>query len=207
MTIDRMLRRRLPHLVALLLAACSGEARDGDVRDAEPRVMGTAPAEGLGFPNVVTLAPEGPAASPLPADTLLMDQLGLAFFPSVLLVRAGQTVEFRNSEITDHNVKVRSLENDSTLFNVGSVRGDPHYFHFDREGGYAVSCDIHSGMTASIVVVSTPWVARVQADGSFAIGDVPAGSYRVALWSRDPVLRTEESVLLPATGAVTVDLH
>lgn len=170
-------------------------------------MVGTAPARTLGGGNVVTLTAEGAAPPPPPADTSLMNQLALSFVPDVLIVREGQTVEFRNSEGTDHNVNVRLLPSDSTLFNVGSVRGDPFYFTFDREGVYAVGCDIHSSMSATVFVVSTPWAVPVREDGSFSFTDVPAGSYRLALRSRDPALRIERSVVLGPTGADTVDLR
>ena len=208
MTIAKKWRERLPLLIAPLIAtACSPAAGDGDAADEEPRVVGSAPVEALGGVNVVTLIPEVSVASPPPTDTSLVDQLGLDFFPSVLIVRQGQTVEFRNSEVTDHNVNVRRIENDSTLFNVGSVRGDPYYFTFDQEGVYGVACDIHSGMSGTIVVVSTPWAVPVEEDGSFTFTDVPAGSYSIALRSRDPALEIERTVVLGPTGAVTVDLR
>jgi hypothetical protein len=47
----------------------------------------------------------------------------------------------------------------------------------------------------------------VEEDGSFAFADVPEGSYRAVLWSRDATLRGERAVVVPASGTVAVDLR
>ena len=54
-------------------------------------------------------------------------------------------------------------------------------------------CDIHAEMAGVILVVATPYVARVSADGSYRLTDVPGGAYRAIAWH-------------PTAGADTVTL-
>jgi hypothetical protein len=55
---------------------------------------------------VVVLVPRTPREFAPQSDKPVMDQVGQAFGPEVLLVRTGEPVEFRNSDDTLHNVHV-----------------------------------------------------------------------------------------------------
>ena len=138
----------------------------------------------------VTQAPEKPA---------VLDQFGTAFFPPVLLARVGQTVEFKNSEDQMHNVRVLTNVTRETQFNISTPMFAPPYEHvFEHSGVYDVSCGIHSAMAAYVVVVSTPWAVVTEDDGGFALSGVPAGNYRVTVWSPDPDRRSQHEIEIAA---------
>jgi plastocyanin len=149
---------------------------------------------------VVTLRPStgGPAAPP--AEVAVLDQLGLAFTPSQLLVRLGQPAEVVNSESLAHNVHVTFADTDSTVLLADMNSGDRMELDLDQEGGYDVVCDVHPGMRAFIYVTSAPYAVFAAADGSFLIPDVPPGSYTVSVWSADVGARSERSVQVSGTS-------
>jgi hypothetical protein len=61
--------------------------------------------------------------------------------------------------------------------------GKTGFQRFDRPGMVRVFCDIHSHMSAYILVFSHPYFAVTDVDGSYEIPNVPAGSYSVVVWS------------------------
>ncbi len=139
-------------------------------------------------------------------DTLVMDQFGMAFSPGLLVLERGQTVRFQNSEDVVHNVQVRWLDRDSTLFNAGTAQGSPFHFTFEETGSYDVYCDIHPGMTAMLLVHDAAMVVTAARDGSFRLEDIPPGSYSVEVWSADPRLRGRRSVVV-GVGRTELDLR
>ena len=114
---------------------------------------------------------------PLGGEPVEMDQYGRAFFPSLLVVREGQVVRFRNSEDELHNVNVHD-EAGTTIFNVGMpILGGTYDHTFERHGDYAVACNVHQEMAALIVVTSTPFATTTDRDGRFTFSEVPHGTY------------------------------
>ena len=51
-----------------------------------------------------------------------------------------------------------------------------------RVGLVSVTCDIHPGMHAYVVVTRAPYAARTAADGNFELRDVAPGRYRARVW-------------------------
>src|ERR1041385_5249324 len=103
------------------------------------------------------------------------------FSPHVTVVAAGSTVRFPNRDGFNHNV-FSLTEGDQ--FDLGLYdRGEGKTTVFATSGIVNVFCNVHSTMSAIVVVRSTPWYTQPTADGSFAIGNVPPGEY---------VLRSEE---------------
>jgi len=49
---------------------------------------------------------------------------------------------------------------------------------FNRAGVVQVYCHIHANMYAAIVVTSSPWYGKPNADGNFSFTGVPAGHCR-----------------------------
>ena len=175
-------------LAAVTAVTCGGEAPPGSASTgnaAEPQISGTAPAAVIGIPSVVALRIEDDAAASVVAtDTIVMDQIYMQFTPGFLLLRPGQSVAFENSEVdAAHNVRVRHLPTDSTIFNVGVAQGFPYVYPFDLVGGYHVTCDIHPGMEAALYVSDAPLVTTAAEDGAFHFDEVAPGSYTVEVWS------------------------
>ena len=107
-------------ILALGLAACASE---GDVIGATPpanttvsaepstgqAIAGQAPTARDGSPTVIILEPRIQTDFPIPTDPVVLDQLGMAFLPPVLLAQVSQPVHFRNSEDVLHNVRVYNM--------------------------------------------------------------------------------------------------
>ena len=87
-----------------------------------------------------------------------LDQRDESFVPHVLAIVAGTTVDFPNNDRTYHNVfslsKTRS-------FDLGRyAAGHSKAIRFDRPGIVRVFCDIHSHMSAFILVFAHRYFAR-----------------------------------------------
>lgn len=139
---------------------------------------GLAAVDGTAAPGtLVTMEPRGGPAAAVPEGPAIMDQYGREFLPSILFVRVGQEVEFRNSEDIDHNVLVLRMPTGTTVINESGSRGHVFRHVFQQPGLYDVSCDVHPGMRATIVATTTPLAALADETGRFTIGNVPPGDY------------------------------
>lgn len=212
----RARRSPRPFTVALVVAlgitsgACSAPATQGSGTDAsrpvavhDPQtVIGKAPAAVNGYPAIVVLEPiNGP--DPVRQTVVpVMDQAQQTFIPSLLLVRTGQPVEFRNNDDVLHNVKVREAETRDSTFNVAIPTGDKFIFAFSRDGFYDVGCDIHPGMSAQIMATTSPFSVLAEREGQFAINGVETGGYKAIAYSG--ARRIERVIAVPFDG--TLDL-
>jgi plastocyanin len=147
-----------------------------------------------GIPSVVLLRPSGDGEAAPPSEPIVVDQLGLAFLPTQVLVRRGQTIRFVNSETLAHNVHVTSVADGSTVYMADMDPDDHRETTLDTEGAYDVTCDVHPGMRALVYVTSAPYAAFAEPDGSFSLPDVPPGSYVAQVWSASPGMRGERPI-------------
>jgi len=129
---------------------------------------------------IVTLLP-AVGEPPMPAEPAVMDQISKQFIPRLLLARVGQPVEFRNSEDMPHNVSVIRRESGKEVFNVGTEPNQRYVHTFDRIGEFDVTCDIHEGMEATVIVARGPMTTIAGDDGRFSVPNVAFGSYKVSL--------------------------
>ena len=161
--------------------------------------LGAAPRRQAEFrPAVVYLdsAPGGAFELPEPGRAA-MDQRDQAFVPHVLAITVGTTVDFPNSDLTFHNVF--SLSRTRT-FDLGRYsRGRSKSVRFDRPGVVQVFCDIHSHMSAYILVFAHRYFAVTDKGGAFAIPGIPPGSYTLAVWHEGEV-RDTRAVTIPESG-------
>jgi plastocyanin len=132
-----------------------------------------------------------------------MDQRNETFVPHVLAIVAGTTVDFPNNDRTYHNVfslsKTRS-------FDLGRyAAGRSKSVRFDRPGIVRVFCDIHSHMSAFILVFAHRFFAVTDEEGRYHLDGVPPGRYTLAVWNE--ALEAEpRRVTVPDSGAdVVVD--
>jgi len=114
--------------------------------------------------------------------TLEIKQKDKQFSPQTAVVLKGTNVVFPNMDTVFHNVFSTSGRNS---FDLGSYRsGDtPRSVVLTTPGVVEVFCNIHSRMNANILVVPGPLYAKVGADGSYRIENVPIGARRVVAWS------------------------
>lgn len=129
--------------------------------------------------NVVIFLKDAPART-VPARRTAIRQKGETFLPRIVAVPVGSTVDFPNDDPIYHNVFSLSR---ARTFNLGRFpRGESRAVRFDKAGIVKVFCDIHSHMSAAVVVFTHPWFAIPDADGRFDIPDVPAGEQQLTAW-------------------------
>lgn len=166
-------------------------------------VTGHAPPAQGNFPSVIVLEPIGAGALPAQAAPPSMDQEQQTFIPSILLVRTGQPVDFLNHDDVLHNVRVKDDETKEAAFNVAIPTGEKFTHTFAKDGFYDVGCDIHPGMSAQILSVSTPWSVIADPSGSFSIAGVPNGPYKAIAYAGAATIEKEVNI---AAGGTALDL-
>ncbi|MGI8961694.1 MAG: hypothetical protein ACR2IV_18415 [Bryobacteraceae bacterium] len=130
---------------------------------------------------VVWLQPVRPAdALPLQPQRAQLLQKDKTFQPHTLVIPAGSTVDFPNSDPIFHNAFSTF---DGQIFDVGLYPpGTTQSVRFRRPGIVRVFCNIHPSMSAIIVVVDTPYFTKVDRNGQYQIRNVPAGSYELHIF-------------------------
>lgn len=119
--------------------------------------------------------------TPVPAEPVTLDQRGCIYAPRMIGMRVGQTLQIRNSDELLHNV--HGLSAKANGFNVSEPKaGVVQQFTMKDEEIFRVKCDVHSWMTAWVGIVNHPYFAVSGADGTFTIGNVPAGTYKIQAW-------------------------
>jgi plastocyanin len=161
----------------------------GKEKDAEDIVL--SPEKGIRN-VVVSLQPPPPGAKwPVALPIVQLDQEQCVFVPRVVVVPAGGTVEFLNSDRLLHNLHSASKGN--PIFNRTQPRGRTIPIVLKEPEIIRVDCDLHPWMRAWVVVADHPFYAVTNDRGEFMLDNVPPGEYILQLW--------QESL-----GAVTKDV-
>ena len=172
------------------------------IADGAALVTGTAPAASGVVVSIVLLEPHAEIDVPVSEEMPVIDQYGRQFVPNFLLVRAGQTINFTNSEDDLHTVHVKDSDGES-LINVATIMGSSYQFLVEQAGDYSVVCNTHTEMFADILAFDTPYFALADQDGSFTLSDVIPGAYTATVIHGGE--RTEREVEIVA-GANELDL-
>jgi hypothetical protein len=115
----------------------------------------------------------------------------------------GSSVGFPNDDPFFHNVF--SLSSAAT-FNLGRFpQHQTRVREFTRTGLVKVYCQIHSHMSASILVLDHPYFVVPELDGTFTLDGVPAGRYTLVGWHERVGERTSP-IEIAAGARTTVDL-
>ena len=141
-----------------------------------------------------------------PTAKPVMDQTKMTFSPHVMVVQAGTTVEFLNSDPLGHNVYWPSISGNKKLaHNLGTwPKGEKKSFQFNDVGVAGLLCNAHPEMNGYIVVSPTPYFAMTDKNGNYEIKNVPPGKYTLKTWSEDGKVTTQAVEV--AAGSVTADL-
>lgn len=124
---------------------------------------------------------DGPLDYAVPAERPVIHQRSARFAPSFLVVAAGHSVEMPNDDAIYHNVFSYSAPND---FDLGLYpAGESRSVTLRHPGVVKTYCSIHESMNATILVAPSRWFDTVSAGGGYALRDVPAGRYRLVVWS------------------------
>ncbi|MES1204968.1 MAG: carboxypeptidase regulatory-like domain-containing protein [Pseudomonadota bacterium] len=122
--------------------------------------------------------------------TFEIKQEGRQFHPRVAVVQTGTNLVFPNMDAIYHNVFSNSPRN---TFDLGTYQsGDkPRSVVVTGPGVVDIFCNLHQKMSAKVLVVPSVLYAKVHADGTFRIDNVPPGVRRVVAWSPDTKPETQ----------------
>ncbi len=140
----------------------------------------------------------------VPTKPVVIVQEGCIYHPKVSGGMVGQTLKVINKDATLHNI--HAISDKRNNFNVGQPKAGMEYETklASAEVMLKVKCDVHPWMQGYIGVLSHPYFAVTNDDGTFRIENVPAGSYSLqALQAR---LGTEDQQIEVKDGeTVTVE--
>lgn len=159
-----------------------------------------------GVKNVVVWLQTPPPGATWPSAPVKveMDQKSCTFAPRVVLVPAGGTVEFLNSDRLLHNLHSASRENPT--FNRTQPRGRVIPVTFSKPEFVQVNCDLHSWMRAWVVVADHPYYALSNDAGEFVLPNVPPGKYVLQIWQETLGITSRDVTVGADDARVTVEL-
>src|SRR5215472_8286134 len=158
-----------------------------------------------GIRNVVVSLHGVPVGSkpPVNGEPVKMDQKQCVFVPRVVIIPAGGTVEFLNSDRLLHNVRSSGKENPP--FNRAQPHGRTISFVFKQPEILRVDCDLHSWMRGWVVVAEHPFYTVTNDQGEFILENVPRGKYTLQVWQESLGKVTQELIVVDkGTTTVTV---
>jgi plastocyanin len=128
------------------------------------------------------------------------------FSPRLAVVQTGTQVVFPNLDTVYHNVFSTSPRN---AFDLGSYRaGDkPRSVIMTAPGLVEIYCNVHQKMNANVMVVPNNLYAKVRADGSFRIDNVPIGARRLVAWSPNTRPANQKIEVTPEGGRASFALE
>lgn len=139
--------------------------------------------------NVVVFLKDAPFRGVVSPRRAEIRQEHETFVPHVVALTRGSSLDFPNDDPIYHNVF--SLSSGSS-FNLGRYpKGESRSRTFAKTGVAKVYCQIHSHMSATIMVFDHPYFTIPQAAGSFELANVPPGDYTLVGWHERVGERTQ----------------
>jgi plastocyanin len=181
------------------------EPRSAD-RDAHWRVENGVLPVGPRVPDprldvIVVLEGAANAKAQLPNATVTLH--GLRLDPRVVAVPVGGSVEFKNDDRVPHTLYV---ERATTLMPPAPTpAGQTRAQKFFAAGEYRVRDEEYPHVDGMVVVVQSPYVARLDEKGNFKL-DVPEGKYTLKVFWRDHWAATQALEVTGRTTEVTLQL-
>lgn len=134
---------------------------------------------GKGLKNVV-IALEGSDLGGEPVETSI-DQKNCQYHPHVVALMKGSVLKIHSSDPINHNIHTYSFDNDP--LNIMFVPGqDASEQELEEPEIIKIECDLHSWMSAWVVVTENPYFAVSGDKGEFTIANVPPGEYTLTAW-------------------------
>jgi Carboxypeptidase regulatory-like domain len=117
---------------------------------------------------------------PIPPEPAVLDQKGCRYIPHMQGITAGQQFKILNTDTADHNV--HDLPRNNPEWNESQKPSDPAVVKTfpHPEMMIPIQCNQHPWMKAYINVMSNPYFAVSDSDGSFQISNLPPGEYTLA---------------------------
>jgi plastocyanin len=169
-----------PRVLFIVVALFCASTLPGNARIGTLDLQGIVTAGGRPAPDAVIWLDAPGDPGPSPSKPIVLDQRNLAFFPRVLVVRVGTTVELPNNDRVFHNV---FSFHDGKKFDLGLYPvGTRKQVRFDKPGLSRIFCNIHQNMAAYVLAVNSPYFAVSGREGRFTIPIVPQGTYTYHAW-------------------------
>lgn len=118
-----------------------------------------------------------------PLEPAIVTTIGCRIVPHTLLLRVGQPVVVRNGDSIVHSL--HPTPNRSSEFSRAIAAGmKDQRLNFDRSEAapFSVKCDLHTWMSAWILVKDHPFTAVTDSSGRFEIRNLPPGDYELRVW-------------------------
>ena len=123
----------------------------------------------------------GDRAFQAPEQPAVIEQKGCQYKPHILALQTHQKLDVVNSDETTHNI--HPTPNNNREWNMTQPHGVPLEQTFAREEiAIPVKCNIHPWMRGYIAVFKHPYFAVTDENGSFALKDLPPGTYTITAW-------------------------
>ncbi len=130
-----------------------------------------------------------------------MNQRNATFIPHVLPILKGTVVNFVNRDNTYHDVFSLSP---TKRFNIGRrPTGEIVPVKFDKTGIAEIFCDIHSYMSAFIIVLNNSFYTKPDEHGFFSMENIPPGTYTMKVW-HERLHSEDEKITVTAGNTTTV---
>ena len=144
-----------------------------------------------------------PPEKPARVETKRVTQKGAMFYPHVLPVLVGTTVEWPNNDDILHNVFSFS---EACQFDLGLYKSPSkgESVRFEKPGRVDVFCSIHTRMSCIVLVLENPYFAATNDKGVYFIPNVPAGTYKLKAWHERLPSQIKE-IIVPESGDLKVD--
>lgn len=127
---------------------------------------------------IVTLEGEAPKDATLPGNSVV-DLHGLRLDPRVSVVGVGSTVEFKNDDRVPHTLYIEHAT--SLMKPEPTPAGKSRTQKFYASGEYHVRDEEYPHVEGDILVVQTPWYARLDDKGQFKL-ELPEGKYTLRVF-------------------------
>ena len=173
----------------------------GKEKDADDLVL--SPQKGIRS-AVVWLETPPPGVKANPAPPAQIDQKQCAFTPRVVVVPAGGTVEFLNSDRLLHNI--HSVSKDNPTINRTQPKARTIPVVFAKPEIIRIKCDLHSWMNAWVVVADHPFYAVTNEQGGFVLDNLPSGQYTLRIWHESLGTLRKDVTVSDGVTAVTVEM-
>ena len=164
-----------------------------------------------GIKNVAVFIVEITEGKPLPKTLPVLNNVGGLFEPRVQVFPQREFL-IRNDDPVLHNTHPYlglKQEGGRSLYNLALPAGkatEGIRKPLKQPGMYQIRCDAHDWMRAWIWVIDHPYGVITGDDGTFAITDVPPGTYTLMAWHEDLEIDGVEQEATVEAGA-TVEIN
>ena len=133
-----------------------------------------------------------------------LDQSGCMYKPHVIAVMAGQQIDIKNSDQTNHNIHPLPTVNQEWNESQPPGSADKMQSFPRQEIMLPVKCNIHPWMRSYISVVGHPFFAVTGDDGTYTIKGLPPGTYTIEV-VHEKYLKQEQQLTVGAKESKTAD--